>query len=181
VPEMARQLRGAARELKQQIAEHGGLVRMVYSWERGDHDVSERYALLYAKALDVSADELAGGPAKPGVSSILPVVGIEDGDDPVKRRRFVLLAASAMSLLDVMRSYSSDLPERVAHGSRVDSETAAGLENVMLGYRQIYQSAGAAALLDPVCGTLRLGLDDNGLLEKALANLRPRLEVIDYP
>jgi hypothetical protein len=156
VPEMARQLRGAARELKQQIAEHGGLVRMVYSWERGDHDVSERYALLYAKALDVSADELAGGPAKPGVSSILPVVGIEDGDDPVKRRRFVLLAASAMSLLDVMRSYSSDLPERVAHGSRVDSETAAGLENVVLGYRQIYQSAGAAALLDPVCGTLRL-------------------------
>ena len=86
-----------------------------------------------------------------------------------------------MSLLDVMRSYSPDLPERVAHGSRVDSETAAGLENVMLGYRQIYQSAGAAALLDPVCGTLRLGLDDNGLLEKALANLRPRLEVIDYP
>ena len=86
-----------------------------------------------------------------------------------------------MSLLHVMRSYSPDLPERVAHGSRVDSETAAGLENVMLGYRQIYQSAGAAALLDPVCGTLRLGLDDNGLLEKALANLRPRLEVIDYP
>jgi hypothetical protein len=99
----------------------------------------------------------------------------------VKRRQFILLAASAMSLLDVMRSYSPDLPERVAHGSRVDSETAAGLENVMLGYRQIYQSAGAAALLDPVCGTLRLGLDDNGLLEKALANLRPRLEVIDYP
>ena len=99
----------------------------------------------------------------------------------MKRRQFILLAASAMSLLDVMRSYSPDLPERVAHGSRVDSETAAGLENVMLGYRQIYQSAGAAALLDPVCGTLRLGLDDNGPLEKALANLRPRLEVIDYP
>ena len=99
----------------------------------------------------------------------------------MKRRQFILLAASAMSLLDVMRSYSPDLPERVAHGSRVDSETAAGLENVMLGYRQIYQSADAAALLDPVCGTLRLGLDDNGLLEKALANLRPRLEVIDYP
>ena len=99
----------------------------------------------------------------------------------MKRRQFILLAASAMSPLDVMRSYSPDLPERVAHGSRVDSETAAGLENVMLGYRQIYQSAGAAALLDPVCGTLRLGLDDNGLLEKALANLRPRLEVIDYP
>jgi hypothetical protein len=98
----------------------------------------------------------ASGPAKPGVSSLLPVVGSEDGDDPVRRREFVLLAASAMSLLDVMRSYSPDLPGRVAQGTRVDSETAAGLENVMLGYRQIYQSAGAAALLNPVCGTLRL-------------------------
>ena len=54
-----------------------------------------------------------------------------------------LLAASAMSLLDVMRNYSPDLPERAASGTRVDSETAAGLENVMLGYRQIYQSAGS--------------------------------------
>jgi hypothetical protein len=155
-PEMARQLRGAAREVRQPVAEHGGLVRMVYSWERGDHDVSERYALLYAQALSVSPDDLASGPVEPGVSSVLPVAGSEDGDDPVKRRKFVLLAVSAMSLLDVMRSYSPDLPERVAHGTRVDSETAAGLENVMLGYRQIYQSAGAAALLDPVCGTLSL-------------------------
>jgi hypothetical protein len=47
-------------------------------------------------------------------------------------------------------------PRRIAAGSRVDAETATGLENVMLGYRQIYQSAGAAALLDPVCGTLHL-------------------------
>jgi hypothetical protein len=156
VPETARQLRSAARALRQPVAEHGGLVRMIYSWERGDHDVSERYALLYAKALGVSPDDLASGPAKPGVSSLLPVAGREDGDDPVKRREFVMLAASAMSLLDVMRSYSPDLPERVASGTRVDSETAAGLENVMLGYRQIYQSAGAAALLDPVFGTLRL-------------------------
>ena len=143
VPEMARKLRGAARELRQPAAEQGGLVRMVYSWERGDHDVSERYALLYAKALGVSPDDLARGPAKLGVSSLLPVAGREDGDDPVKRREFVLLAASAMSLLDVMRNYSPDLPERAASGTRVDSETAAGLENVMLGYRQIYQSAGS--------------------------------------
>src|SRR6266700_3654875 len=96
VPEMARQLRGAARELRQPAAEHGGLVRMVYSWERGDHDVSERYALLYAKALGVSPDDLASGPVKPGVSSLLPVAGSEDGDDPVDRREFGI---AAMGLL----------------------------------------------------------------------------------
>jgi hypothetical protein len=39
---------------------------------------------------------------------------------------------------------------------RVDSQTVVGLESVMAGYRQIYQSAGAVTLLDPVCGALRL-------------------------
>jgi hypothetical protein len=72
------------------------------------------------------------------------------------RRDFVLLATTATALLDVLRAASPDLPERIARQARVDSVTAAGLENVMLGYRQVYQSAGAAALLDPVCGTLNL-------------------------
>ena len=97
VPEMARQLRGAARELRQPVAEHGGLVRMVHSWERGDHDVSERYSLLYAKALGVSPDDLASGPVKPGVSSVLPVVGSEDGDDSVKRREFGIVALGVLA------------------------------------------------------------------------------------
>ncbi len=43
VPELARQLRHAARG---QVAAHDGLVRMIYAWERGDHEVSERYELL---------------------------------------------------------------------------------------------------------------------------------------
>jgi hypothetical protein len=68
----------------------------------------------------------------------------------------VLLATTVTSVLEVLRSYSPDLPQRIARGSRVDGETAAGLESVMLGYRRIYQSAGAASLLDPVCGTLHL-------------------------
>src|SRR5580692_1758048 len=97
VPETARQLRSAARSLRQPVAEHGGLVRMVYSWERGDHDVSERYALLYAKALGVSPDDLASGPAKPGVSSLLPAMGSEDGDDPVKRREFGIVALGVLA------------------------------------------------------------------------------------
>ena len=97
VPEMAHKLRGAARELRQPVAEYGGLVRMVYGWERGDHDVSERYALLYARALGVSPDDLASGPVKPGVSSLLPVAGSEDGDDPVKRREFGVAALGVLT------------------------------------------------------------------------------------
>ena len=128
---------------------------MIWRWER-EGLRAERYELLYARALGISPDDLRAGPATPAVSSLLPKARSEDGDDEVKRRQFVMLAASAMSLLDVMRSYAPDLPERVASGARMDSETAAGLENVMLGYRQVYQSAGAAALLDPVCGTLNL-------------------------
>jgi tetratricopeptide (TPR) repeat protein len=44
VPEMARQLRHAARG---RVAAHDGLIRMIYAWERGDHEVSERYELLF--------------------------------------------------------------------------------------------------------------------------------------
>jgi tetratricopeptide (TPR) repeat protein len=72
------------------------------------------------------------------------------------RRDFVVLAMTVTSLLDMLRSASPDLPERIERGAQVDAETAAGLESVMGGYRQIYQSAPSLALLDPVCGALSL-------------------------
>ena len=50
VPEVARQLRYAARESAVHVAAHAGLIRMIYAWERGDHALSERYELLYRKA-----------------------------------------------------------------------------------------------------------------------------------
>jgi transcriptional regulator with XRE-family HTH domain len=74
--EMARQLRRAGRELGQPVAEHSGLVRMVYGWERGDHVLSERYALIYAKAFGIPPGDLAGGPPQ----QQLPVAEIS-GDD----------------------------------------------------------------------------------------------------
>ena len=46
---MARRLRRAAREAGVPVATHDGLVRMIYAWERGDHKLTERYELLYAK------------------------------------------------------------------------------------------------------------------------------------
>jgi tetratricopeptide (TPR) repeat protein len=56
VPELARQLRRAAREATVSIAAPAGLIRMIYAWERGDHDLSERYELLY-RALGLGARE----------------------------------------------------------------------------------------------------------------------------
>jgi transcriptional regulator with XRE-family HTH domain len=47
VPELARQFRVAADKASVRIADHDGLIRMIYAWERGDHQISERYELLY--------------------------------------------------------------------------------------------------------------------------------------
>jgi hypothetical protein len=53
VPKTARELRRASNE---PIAAHEGLVRMIRGWERGDHDLTERYELLYrALGLDSAA------------------------------------------------------------------------------------------------------------------------------
>jgi hypothetical protein len=62
VPEMARQLRRAARETGQATAEHDGLVRMIRDWERGTHQLTERYELLYAAVFGISPGELAAAP-----------------------------------------------------------------------------------------------------------------------
>jgi hypothetical protein len=35
-----------------------GLVRMIRSWERGDHAITERYELLYGAAFGVSPERL---------------------------------------------------------------------------------------------------------------------------
>ncbi|HEX4398044.1 MAG TPA: hypothetical protein VH136_10435, partial [Trebonia sp.] len=51
--------------------------RMIYAWERGDHEVSERYELLYralgfAPDLSVCSDDLAQCEAAPVARSIVP-------------------------------------------------------------------------------------------------------------
>jgi tetratricopeptide (TPR) repeat protein len=58
VPELAQRLRRAASEAGVPVATHDGLVRMIYAWERGDHKLTERYELLYTKALNISPDRL---------------------------------------------------------------------------------------------------------------------------
>lgn len=142
VPKTAQELRRAARETGQQIAAPSGLVKMIYAWERGDHRLTERYELLY-RYLGLRASGLAHDPA-PASSAA--------GSDP-SRHDFLVLAATSASLLDMLGT--RPVP---AAGSRtrVDKEAAEGLAQVLLGYRKVYRSAGPAALLGPVCGTLSL-------------------------
>lgn len=61
VPKTARELRHVASE---PVAAHDALVRMIRGWERGDHELSERYELLYRR--------LGLETAKPGVPELEP-------------------------------------------------------------------------------------------------------------
>jgi tetratricopeptide (TPR) repeat protein len=101
VPEVARQLRYAARQSAVHVAAHAGLIRMIYAWERGDHDLSERYELLYRKA---------GFPDSAGNDQPEPQPGSSAAggqeDDPVRRRTFVEL--TGISIVDAL------LPTRAA-------------------------------------------------------------------
>jgi tetratricopeptide (TPR) repeat protein len=66
VPEMARQLRRAARDAGVVIADHDGLIRMIRDRERSRHGFSERYLLLYCKVFDVALDDFPRGPGGSG-------------------------------------------------------------------------------------------------------------------
>jgi len=70
VPEVARQLRRAAREAGVSVAAPAGLIRMIYAWERGDHDLSERYELLY-RSLGLGAGK-PDSEAEPGQQPAIP-------------------------------------------------------------------------------------------------------------
>ncbi|MGH3403808.1 MAG: hypothetical protein ACRDRJ_15115 [Streptosporangiaceae bacterium] len=61
VPRMARELRQAAADEPMPV--HDALIRMIRGWERGDHRLSERYQLLYRKAVGIP--EPPGKPQDP--------------------------------------------------------------------------------------------------------------------
>src|SRR5712691_7041107 len=69
VPQMARELLRAAREAGQAVASQTGLIQMIYAWERGAHDISERYELLY-RALGFSPDHLSRAEPAPREASV---------------------------------------------------------------------------------------------------------------
>lgn len=101
VPEMARRLRAAAGDSA--LPEPVNLKRMINRWE-SEGLRTERYVLLYAAALGISPEELASGPVKGAVSSLLPGAGAEDGDDPVKRREFGIAALGVLAAVPALAS-----------------------------------------------------------------------------
>lgn len=57
VPEMARRLSRAARDIGIAVAAGSAMHRNVYRWEAGHTGVSERYELLYCRALDIPRNQ----------------------------------------------------------------------------------------------------------------------------
>jgi transcriptional regulator with XRE-family HTH domain len=111
VPEMARRLRVAAGGSA--LPEPDSLRRMVWRWER-EGLRNERYELLYARALRIPPDDLAGSAVGPRVSSLLPAGGGEDGDDPVKRREFGMATLGALAGI-VVPSAGVEGPVSIEH------------------------------------------------------------------
>ena len=143
VPEMARRLRNAAGNDTMPV--HDALVRMIYRWERLSLR-TERYELLYRAALGHPPEE----DEDQAPATATATAGNRAGSS---RHDFLALPANASSLLDMLGTQGGAAQP---YRARIDSEAAEGLTHVVLGYRQVYRSAGAASLLGPVCGTLNL-------------------------
>lgn len=81
----AHRLRAAAAVNGDITASLNSLVKMIYAWERGAYTITERYMLLYAAALGVTAGELADGPPRQ-LTAIALVRGPELPPGPLASR-----------------------------------------------------------------------------------------------
>lgn len=101
--------------------------------------------------------------ARSGATPAAPLDG--PLDEPGAQRWFSTNAAGGVAVLDLLRSHQEldELADRVETArsgrARIDDETLIGLTQVTYGYRRAYRSAGAATLLGPAYGTLRLLVD----------------------
>lgn len=101
-PEMAANIRRAATD--GQVPDQDSLKRMVWRWEREGLS-AERYELLYARALGISPDELAGGP--PGMVVSVGTASGGDGEDPVRRREFGIAAVGVLAAVPALAGWQA--------------------------------------------------------------------------
>ncbi len=94
----ARHLRHAARETGQAVAAPHALVKMIRGWERGDHELSERYELLYRAIGFVPPAALDTG-------------NVDEEEDRVRRREFGI---AAMGLLVGTLAKPARIPSTVS-------------------------------------------------------------------
>ncbi|MCO6010214.1 helix-turn-helix transcriptional regulator [Actinoallomurus purpureus] len=94
-PEMARRLAQAAGESRSGLPDHETLLGYVKRWERAAVGISERYRMLYARALSTDEDELFGaqpfaapvdepaiiGASEPLAGSASGRIGVQDVDE----------------------------------------------------------------------------------------------------
>ncbi|WP_329427210.1 XRE family transcriptional regulator [Streptosporangium sp. NBC_01495] len=125
VADMARRLKEAAGEQRGKLPSIDDLTRTIRGWERGDHYPSERYRLLYARALrSTEADlfDLAERPSLPVPALPLPTVAPD-----------------------------ADLFERIARSvqqpSRVDQRTVDWLATCLAEHRKVEDTIGSRPLL----------------------------------
>jgi hypothetical protein len=151
------------------------MITMVRRWERSGLS-TERYELLYARVLSVSPDNLAVGPVKPKISSLLPDLSDEDGDDPVDRREFGVAAMGlvAGSLVahpgkipaSVSPEHISDLRRRSEQ--LCSSDWNVGGSALLRQAKVLYASA--RNLLDNSTYTLAVGTDLQVMTAELAAN-----------
>ena len=112
-----------------------GLVQMIYAWERGDHKLTERYELLYARSLDIEPDELARGLsgdvagndlAPLAVPSLSPGMSAEEED--VDRRQFGVAAMGALG--------STLITQRPRRAERLTIASPAHLQEILIHLRE---------------------------------------------
>jgi transcriptional regulator with XRE-family HTH domain len=137
VPELARKLQAAARDLGVSVADHDGLVRMIYAWERGDHAISERYELIY-RAAGFSADD---DDRDRGVAEVAEVEprhvpgGVRDQVAPFGER-----PPAVIELSEVLTNYGYD-PGRLGSAQLNEVPSLASLErDVRIAFDAYQQS-----------------------------------------
>jgi transcriptional regulator with XRE-family HTH domain len=153
VPEMARQLRQAAKSSGDMVPDNTALCTYVRRWERGLVGPSERYMLHYCKAFGIAPAEF-GHAARPGqvtqVAERLPGDDTSEHDyaDVVRRNEFLALSGAALAGL-LAPPLVHGWPDRQGTPPELTELLLAQLRAQNEGFRWLDRQRGACGLLKP--------------------------------
>jgi hypothetical protein len=165
VPETARRLRQAAAVAGEIVADHDSLVRMIRRWEREDSGVSERYELLYGRALGQSGSP-AARPGESLAATTLADLSTVRRDPRSERTR----ARDGEPLLRAAEqaAFGQTAPVRDVTSTRPSTEDdAAAIEAATAVFRAWDNAQGGGLRRKAVIGQLS---DVSALLEGSFAN-----------
>ncbi len=162
VPEMARQLAGAAGTSRRTLPAHDVLVGYVRRWESGRSGISDRFRMLYAAAFGMTEEDLfppAGHARHEGAAqgAGLPSGGWGQQDNESLARMLAEPGISAGNAQQVAHEWLITEPPQVYEvraGRRVGGGLAAQLEARVAGLRTLDDYIGGEDLRDAVLGEL---------------------------